>query len=61
MFITFDTNSPYVRSSEDYIGNPNKLFTQLKQDNKDLRDSAQKNAQDGKLSTTKNDEIGGKY
>ena len=43
MCITFNTNSPYVRSSGDYVGNPNKLFPQLQQDNRDLGGSAQKN------------------
>ena len=57
MFITFNSNSIYVRSSEDYIGNPNKLFLQLKADNRDLGDSAQKNVKSGKLSTNKSDGI----
>ena len=57
MFIAFDANSLYVRSSEDYIGNPNKLFLQLKAENRDLGGSAQKNVQSGKLSTNKSDGI----
>jgi hypothetical protein len=61
MFIAFNTNSLYVRSSEDYIGNPNILFSQPKQDDRDLRNSAQKNAQSGKLSITKSDEIGSMF
>jgi hypothetical protein len=44
MCITFDTNSIYVRSSEDYVGNPNKLFSQPEPDDRDLGGSAQKNA-----------------
>ena len=61
MFITFNTNSLYVRSSEDYVGNPNKLFPQSKPDNRDLGGSAQKNVQSGKLSTTKSDGIESKF
>ena len=39
----------------------NMLFPQPKQDDRDQRDSAQKSAQDGKLSTTKSDEIGSMF
>ena len=61
MFIAFDTNSLYVRSSEDYIGNPNKMPSHPVPDDRDMGDSAQKKMSSGKLSTTKKDGIESKF